>query len=274
MIPYFQMADALKLYDELGFCPIPLRARDKRPALTTWGAYKTRRSLPEEWSMWWPNTNGLTENNIGIATGTQLDTVTGESNHLIVLDFDNEPAYELAMTYVPDLLGTMTVKTGRGWHVYIRPDRPPGATFTLKADGIEGVHHVKADGGYVVAPPSIHPSGSRYELDGELPLQTFSVEWLVRALMGAGFTRASVEPAARPEGWWDTFVTETYGEGGRNDALVKLVGILHNAIGSPTLALELARGWNATHCVPPLPDREVLGVVRSCQRYARHFDSL
>ena len=33
---------------------------------------------------------------------------------------------------------------------------------------------LKAEGGYIVVPPSIHPNGNRYELINEFPLATLS----------------------------------------------------------------------------------------------------
>ena len=53
---------------------------------------------------------------------------------------------------------TATVATGGGgWHLYYRH---PGHPLLPALPGHAGVD-VKADGGYVVAPPSIHPDTGR-----------------------------------------------------------------------------------------------------------------
>jgi hypothetical protein len=63
---------------------------------------------------------------------------------------------------------TRCVRTGSGgWHLYYRH---PGGVLAAKLHGHPGID-IKADGGYVVAPPSIHPStGQPYRQVGERPV--------------------------------------------------------------------------------------------------------
>ena len=53
---------------------------------------------------------------------------------------------------------TWLAKTGKGYHIYLRvdSDKPVKIGKMAKVD-------IKGEGGYVVAPPSLHPSGKRYE---------------------------------------------------------------------------------------------------------------
>lgn len=101
----------------------------------------------EEWWRKWPGAN------IGIATGV----VSG----LVVPDIDGEEGLALLKSLVArhgPLPRTPTVKTARGWHFY----------FALPASGVSipcsagGGLDVRGDGGYVVAPPSVHASGHVY----------------------------------------------------------------------------------------------------------------
>lgn len=277
----------LALYERLKFNLIPLKPRDKRPALTSWAAYQQRMSTTEERSMWFEwcacthplvtHPRGMCDyadhemgrcscseyrpRNVGVVTGAV-------SHNLVVLDFDDAVAYDTACDKLPWLAETLHVSTGRGHHVYLNSQQDPGPTFSMKLDGAEGVHHIKANGGYVVAPPSIHPSGAVYKWDNlydpEMDeLLTIDLKELVPALMAAGFKRSQPEAREIPEGFWDAFVSATHGEGERANALVKLVGILRAAVGSQAIAYELARGWNQQHLVPPLTDEEVRGSIRS-----------
>lgn len=92
---------------------------------------------------WWaasPNAN------IGIDLGR---------SNLTVLDFDQgEPPAELA----DDLKGRCTVKTARGLHVYF------SGVSKQRRMYFNGKHvgEIKSDGGYVLAPFSVHPDGPIY----------------------------------------------------------------------------------------------------------------
>src|SRR4029077_4064599 len=59
-----------------------------------------------------------------------------------------------------ELSATVEVITARGRHIYFKmPTTPIRNSAGKVAPGID----VRGDGGYVLAPPSIHPSGKRYE---------------------------------------------------------------------------------------------------------------
>lgn len=112
------------------------------------------------WWRKWPDAN------IGILMGTS-------SGGLTVADFDIADAYHNWVAKHPDLAQSLpTVRTGRGFHVYFRWDRRTTTTLIDSETG-EKIGELKASG-YVVAPPSRHPTGTLYEWiiplpDGELP---------------------------------------------------------------------------------------------------------
>ncbi len=80
---------------------------------------------------------------------------TGAVSGVAVVDIDPRNGGRVD----PDLMPpTRTVRTGSdGWHLYYRH---PGEPLGSKVSGHPGVD-LKADGGYVVAPPSVHPSTGR-----------------------------------------------------------------------------------------------------------------
>jgi hypothetical protein len=99
--------------------------------------------------------------------GGLLAIRTGVASDLAVIDIDPRNGGRL----LPDLMPpTRCVATGDGgWHLHYRY---PGWPLAKNLDhrGHPGID-VKADGGYVVAPPSVHPGTRRpYRLVGDRPV--------------------------------------------------------------------------------------------------------
>ena len=89
--------------------------------------------------------------------GGLLAIRTGAVSDLAVIDIDPRNGGRLLPELMPP---TRCVSTGAdGWHLYYRHPGGPLAK-DLKHRGYPGID-VKADGGYVVAPPSIHPGTRR-----------------------------------------------------------------------------------------------------------------
>ncbi len=181
----------------------------------------------------------------------QVGLITGAATELIVLDVDGEDV---------ELPGgvplTPAVKTAKGRHFYFRWAGPKLPSLLKIADWIE----VRGDRGYVVAPPSKHPLGARYEwliAPGEEELKE-PPEWLYQAILERvqpPSRDASKElPAKIPEGW-------------RNVALTSLAGTLRRR-GLTAEEIESALlAVNASRCEPPLPEEEVRQIARSVARY-------
>lgn len=111
------------------------------------------------WWKRWPDAN------LGLATG--------RASGVVVIDVD-PPRGELSLTRLVDagreLPETATVRTGSGGlHLYFLASGFPlgNSAGRLPGVGLElpGID-LRADRGYVVAPPSVHVSGSRYEWIG------------------------------------------------------------------------------------------------------------
>ncbi|MEU7907937.1 bifunctional DNA primase/polymerase [Actinoplanes sp. NPDC049118] len=90
---------------------------------------------------------------------------TGQLCDLAVVDIDPRNGGRVLPELMPP---TRCVRTGSGgWHLYYRH---PGGTLAAKLHGHPGID-IKADGGYVVAPPSIHPgTGQPYRRVGDRPV--------------------------------------------------------------------------------------------------------
>jgi hypothetical protein len=141
----------INFYQQLGLTPIPLQARSKKAAVP-WESFQTQPPSIDVIRQWF---NGKTTEdvNVGIVCGTV-------SGNLIVFDIDSEAV--LNQIFTPEELSklakeTLVCKTARGVHIYFLTDRTC-PSIKLPEFSID----VKSHGGYVVAPPSIHPSGTPY----------------------------------------------------------------------------------------------------------------
>lgn len=240
-------------YAARGWCVIPLRPRDKRPALASWQEHQQRRAAEEEIRAWWSRWPGA---NVGV--------VTGAVSVLVVLDLDGPEVVNYAKERgVPQ---TPVVATGKGFHVYFQhPGRPVPNAAALA--GIKGLD-LRGDGGYVVAPPSLHPSGRRYawckgRSPDDLPLAPMP-DWLLELMETRNQTGSAVNGAGKEPGWVEALLRGVP-EGQRDDACTRLAGhfLAKGLPESEVLALLLA--WNEKN-TPPLPEAQVEKCVRSVAR--------
>lgn len=133
-------------YSKREFSVIPINRGEKTPAVA-WKDFQTRKATRDELDRWF---SGETNSNIGIATGT----ISG----IVVLDVDGDEG-AVSLAELGELPSTPTVRTGKGRHLYFEhPGFPVSNSVRLKP-GLD----IRGDGGYVVAPPSLHPNGSAYE---------------------------------------------------------------------------------------------------------------
>src|SRR5262249_5915206 len=146
-------------YQRRGFSVIPIKSKDKRP-LISWETYQVEPAGEATIKHWFES---FADANIGLVTGRVSDC--------IVVDLDSENAKEELKSLLGDYnLGAVPrSRTGKGWQLFFKyPDVSiPNRTGVLPNVDVRG------DGGYVVAPPSIHPSGKEYKwqvpLNGHLP---------------------------------------------------------------------------------------------------------
>jgi hypothetical protein len=144
----------------------------------------------------------------------------------------------------------------RGRHLFFKmPQGPVGNSAGRIATGID----VRGAGGYVLAPPSVHPSGRRYEWSVDCaPKIAEAPTWLLDRINGHG-KHKQITPASE----WRELVSAGADEGQRNDACTRLSGYLLRRNVDAFMALGLLQAWNATCCRPPLPEEEITQIVNS-----------
>jgi hypothetical protein len=234
---------------ERGLHVFPCWARDKRPA--TANGCKDATVDPIAITQWWQADPHL---NIGVATGKVSD--------IFVLDVDDGSA-ETALRNLEATHGilppSVEVITGRGRHVYFKMPQTPVRNSAGKiAPGID----TRGDGGYVLVPPSLHPSGRRYH---------WSVDSASTLAEAPGWLLARVTApapngnghAATPATAWRDLLANGVAEGQRDCSITRITGYLIRRYIDPAIARELLQCWNLTRCTPPLPSEDIDRIVTS-----------
>lgn len=225
-------------YARGGWAVLPVKPRGKEP-LSRHGVHDATRDETTIHAWWtqWP------EANIAIATG--------RLSNLVVVDIDGTPGELSLRRLVAEFGGlgkTLVAKTGRGRHFYFFC----GAELRSRrlAPGID----LRGDGGYVVAPPSVHPGGLRYTWCSPcLPLAALPAAWLSKL-------KASRPVARRPD-------REKIPEGARNETLASLAGTMRRR-GMSLAGIQAGLlAENNARCDPPLDEPEVCMIAASIARY-------
>ena len=223
----------------LGFAVFPLRPREKTP-LTAHGHLDAR--LDEEAIRRWWGRHPCANVGLAIPPG------------LVVVDIDDLAALGRLKAEGRALPATVKSATGRGVHLFYRTEAEiRNAVKLFPGVDLRGV------GGYVVAPPSIHPTGASYRW--EVPLAPANLAeapgWIGDATLESGAGQA------RPPEAWRQMLSGDVGSGKRNDTIASLAGHLLRLGVDPFVALELLLAWNAARCHPPLSEAEVTRTVDS-----------
>jgi hypothetical protein len=197
---------------------------------------------------WWSSYHDA---NIGIATG--------DASGILVVDVDPvglATVADLERRY-DQLPATWAAETGSGGiHLYYRmPDSDVRNSAGAVGLGVD----IRANGGYVVAPPSRHLSGRRYGWSPAWHPRRVDLagvpDWLLGLIAGGGRLRARPGPG------------DPIPEGARNAWLAALGGAMRRVGGSEAAIVAALTIENRSRCRPPLADDEVERVARSVGRY-------
>lgn len=237
-------------YAKLGFAVFPVQAKGKAPA--TKNGFKDASKDPRLIQSWWDKNPNY---NIGIATGSV-------SNGLFVIDIDvdNEKGiygddslrdWEIANGKLPD---TCRAITGRGGnHLYYKSKEK----VSCRAGLLPGID-IRGEGGYIIAPPSIHPNGRCYEWEQD------PKEYIIAEANDTVLKLLAGENKAEKEYFKMSANVEA---GSRNATLFKLASSLQAKGLSNTTIMKAVLEENDLKCNPPLEDGEVEQIVNSVLKY-------
>ncbi|NLX95981.1 MAG: DUF3987 domain-containing protein [Rhodopirellula sp.] len=249
--------DQALAYARRGWSVFPCKAKDKIPA--TARGFLDASSDPEVVKQLFAKKANC---NIGIATGP--------ASRIWALDLDGEEGrrsffFDVAKGDIPNTLRVNT--PGGGLHLFFRWN---GVEIKNRSK-IDGKPiDVRGAGGYVVAPPSVHPNGKRYTWDGDDATPIVEApEWLVEFVTGDRSHKSQSSHLSFQIGGGDFLDTlenaPGAGEGQRHAMALRLIG---SALGrglDPVVVAQQAVNW-ASRCFPPMPEDEVLRILGDLTR--------
>lgn len=214
--------------------PKKCASQGKHPRLNSWKWYQHRRATADEIRAWWAR---WPDANVGIVTGA----VSG----IVVLDVDGAAGLvslaKLEAEHGP-LPPAPTAITGAGGrHLYFKH---PGHRVGNKVNLAPGLD-LRGDGGFVIAPPSLHKSNRHYADDPAAPGNG-------KPLEGLPFLAMMEKPAApkNEKGWALKALREGVAQGQRNDTTKKLIGhYLRKRLAIPEIVALLV-DWDAKNKPP------------------------
>lgn len=222
-------------YLNKGFSIIPIKKNGKTPAIKNWKEFQQRRPSRKEVKAWFSDESDL---NIAILTGP----ISGIS----VIDADSDEAISFIKKSLPD---GPTVRTAKGLHLYCKHTDGVKNKVNIKNINLD----IRGEGGYVVAPPSIHESGTQYKwrkgksLD-ECELQDFPKELIDQPVADVATISTDIFRGVK--------------KGSRNQSLASISGKFLRAGVPGDICLAFAQDWN-NKSETPMEATEVENVVMS-----------
>ena len=245
-----EIYEAAVKYAKRGWSVFPVR-KNKTP-YTPNGFHNATTNL-DTITRWWKE---YPDANVGIATGSM-------SHGLTVIDIDideskgihGDESFQDWCDEEGVFIDSLTAVTGRGGkHLYFTSTYPYGN----KTGCLPGVD-IRGEGGYVIAPPSIHENGNPYYFDGDEDEEEIvcvqedsDVEYFFNEMCKG--TIGDKAPLQIPK---------EVNEGSRNDMLFKIASSLQAKGAEDDVILATLQGYNETRCNPSLPDDELLKIVQS-----------
>jgi len=176
----------------------------------------------------------------------QIGLPTGQINHLFVVDIDGPHGAEIVKNLHLPETRTIVTRPGR-WQLWFR--QPEGITAKCNAGFLGPEVDVRSDGGYVIAPPSLHHvTGIAYRVVKDLPWADAPIAALTepRPIETPGVVTAEIIPQGR-----------------RHFTMLQIAGGLRARYLGPSAILDTLNTVNLLRCQPPLPSLELEKIAAS-----------
>ena len=245
-----EICEAALKYAGKGWSVFPVKKNKTPYTANGFHDATTDPSIITRWWKRWPKAN------VAIATGSL-------SHGLTVIDIDidkNKGIYgnESFKDWCDEqgiFIDSLNAVTGRGGkHLYFISSYPYGSKIGV----LKGVD-IKGEGGYIIAPPSIHENGNPYYFDGDEDEEEIvcvqedsDVEYFLNEMCD---TSDNDKPPLQ--------IPDTVNEGSRNDVIFKMASSMQAKGFDDGMILSICQGYNEKNCNPPLDDDELQTIVNN-----------
>jgi hypothetical protein len=227
------MIDEVRSLYEAGYSVIPLSGKQPNYSLLpkdnegkpTWEPFQKKRANLEQITKWF----GAEKTNVGV--------ICGAISGIVVIDIDPRNGGVVSEWLSKYPTDCFVITGNSGAHLYYR--HPGGIVENIHpAKGVD----IKGDGGYVVAPPSLHPeTGRAYIWMGRGEPAPFPIELLNQ--------KASSDEKSS-DSWISSLIKAGARDGEKNDSIASLSGYLASKEIPKDVTLSLMGLWNKSHARP------------------------
>lgn len=272
------LLNAANFYLDKGLSIIPCQLRFeknsagkekcKKPAMVDWTKYQKKPVSKLQFLKW--------KSMFVDKPGRGMAIITGKVSNLLVVDIDSQSSFDNLQKYLKNVKTVIVRTPGGGWHYYFKYRDGFGNRAKIDQDGLD----IRAEGGYVIAPPSLYPDGKPYFFEEQhkftgpevvAPIPEDLYQHIAKLIKNRPTsadkkrTGKSTSPKSNDK-WLDKLVANGIREGSRVTELVRVVGLLKRKLVSDVLIESVVRTINEK-CDPPLTEKELLGeVLESIER--------
>lgn len=229
------------------FSIIPIQPKNKKPIIPAWKIYQEQTPTIGEVKAWWSKWSDAM---IGIVTGSISD--------LAVIDVDTEEGKEELYSLLSTDFQCPMVYTPNGMHLYCRYPKD----LRNKVRVLKGLD-IRAEAGYVIAPPSKNFAGKQYKWDEKWRIPEKSIPEFPKELLDNIDTSPGYNPI-------ETGLRH-FQEGRRDDDLFRAANLMLRG-GASKEEVSVYIKALAAQCNPPFPEREAERKVESAVQRAWRRD--
>lgn len=256
-----KMVDKALEYASMGLAVMPVKLMGKSPACAH-GCKDATTDADEVVELFSKSCN------IGIATGKpsgglfvidlDVDEDTGKDGTVTAMEWQREHG-EFPETAV-------SLTGGGGVQLLYHTEAPVACSVNCKL-GVD----IRGEGGYIVAPPSIHSCGVFYEWElgpeevevAEADSNVLAFVEFVQAGASGGHSNSGVKRGKRGPVFSDQFrLPSVIHEGERDNTLFRYACSLWSKGLDPDVVAHRVHLQNRVACIPPMSEREVERIVR------------